>query len=410
MKVVHISSTDTGGGAAIACARLCEAMIKSGLDSTMLVLNKNSNKQFVKRHFIGGRFILQKFFNVSHLKAVNKLNPIGTFSVMKYGHSFSKDQYVQSADVIFIHWVNNNTMSISDIEEILSLGKPTFFFMHDMFYITGGCHHALDCLEYTHLCENCPLIQTSSEKKTAKKQLALKLKKWSKYQNLSFITPSEWLASCVRKSSLASGHQVFVVPNVLNTDIYKPINFDVKSIFGLDPSKKTILFGAAAMNSVYKGAVFAHDCLKKLDPSIYEGLVIGNANADFIADLKINVVCTGSLSDDLSLSLAYNACDTFIISSMAENYPNVVAEAMACGKPCVGFPTGGIPDLIKHMETGYLTTEKTADDLLNGIEWLFEDDNRYKNLSVSAREQIILNNSYQKVLTIHSELKDFKLI
>lgn len=50
MKIVHINAFDTGGGAAIACARHCEAMIKAGQEVTMLVVAKSSRLPFVKRY------------------------------------------------------------------------------------------------------------------------------------------------------------------------------------------------------------------------------------------------------------------------------------------------------------------------------------------------------------------------
>lgn len=61
---------------------------------------------------------------------------------------------------------------------------------------------------------------------------------WNRYDNLSFVTPSSWLGSCVQQSKLAKSHKVFVVPNVVNTDIFKPMNIDAKGIFGLSKGKK----------------------------------------------------------------------------------------------------------------------------------------------------------------------------
>lgn len=49
MKIVHINAFDSGGGAAIACARHCEAMIRAGHEVTMLVIAKSSRLPFVKK-------------------------------------------------------------------------------------------------------------------------------------------------------------------------------------------------------------------------------------------------------------------------------------------------------------------------------------------------------------------------
>lgn len=404
MKIVHINTSDTGGGAAIACARHCEAMLSDGHDAKIFVVTKTSRKDYVPHPHWGWRLYLLPIYRVLYSKFIGKLQSMGTFSVMKYGLPFFNLNEVKNADVIFIHWVNGNALSLKGVESILNLGKPTYWYMHDMFPITGGCHHSLTCNGYKNDCVNCPIIGNTKFKKVAYNQLKQKIKHWQNYTNLEFVTPSTWLSNCVKESKIAEGHRVHIVPNLLNTDIYKPMDINAKRIFGLDPNKKTILFGAAGINSIYKGSKFAQDCLKQLNPEKYEGIVIGSANKDFIRNIPIRIIETGYLSDDISLALTYNACDTFIISSIAENYPNVVLEAMSCGKPCIGFRTGGIPDLIKHEQTGYLTNNKTAEELIKGIEWLFADENRYHILSSAAREQILENNSYLNIKHIYNEI------
>lgn len=169
-----------------------------------------------------------------------------------------------------------------------------------------------------------------------------------------------------------------------------------KTAIWIGPKEKTILFGATRISSPYKGANFAAECLNMLDPNRYEGLVIGRADADFISNLSIHVVQTGFLTEDKLIAAAYNACDTFIMTSIAESFGQVVLEAMSCGKPCVGFPTGGVVDLIRHNKSGYLTQGYDASELKAGIEWLFSDEERYNRLSHAARRQILNENSLRK--------------
>lgn len=397
MKIVHINATDARGGAAIACMRHNEAMNSIGLKSEILVSN----------HPTGFERILRSIYFRLNIKREKKLLSIANFSLMDFGMPLYKNPILRDADIIFLHWVCANTLSIKGVERILQLGKPTFWYMHDMFPFTGGCHYALNCTEYMKKCMDCPQIGNSSLKNMASIQLEKKIKHWGQYTNLEFIAPSIWETECAKKSILCQGHKVHTVPNLLNTDVYKPIDIDSKSLFSLDPTKKTILFGANRINSPYKGSKYVRECLKMLDPSKYEGLVIGKADINFISDLPIRVLQTGFLSNDNSIVKAYNACDTFLMTSIAESFGQVVAEAMSCGKPCVGFPTGGVVDLIKHKETGYLTCSYDSHELKKGIDWLFSDNTRYKKISTLARNQIIENNSYLKVMDIHSELKSY---
>ena len=59
----------------------------------------------------------------------------------------------------------------------------------------------------------------------------------------------------------------------------------------------------------------------------------------------------------------------FVIPSLEDNLPNTVMESLACGTPCVGFRTGGIPEMIDHLQNGYIARYKDAQDLADGIAW-----------------------------------------
>ena len=49
---------------------------------------------------------------------------------------------------------------------------------------------------------------------------------------------------------MSKNHNVYCVPNVINTEVFKP-TLSTKSKFGLNPSKKTILFGVLAITLCY---------------------------------------------------------------------------------------------------------------------------------------------------------------
>lgn len=395
MRIVHINATDARGGAAIAMMRHNEAMCRAGLDSCIVVANHSNGIDRLKQSL---------YFRINS-KREAKLCSTANFSLMNFGLPLHKKSIVREADVIFLHWVCANTLSIEGVEQILKLGKPTFWYMHDMFPFTGGCHYALGCNGYKSDCANCPQITNPHCMDVATKQLSCKIAHWSKYKNLEFVSPSTWEAECAKQSALCAGHKIHVAANILDTEIYKPME-SMKVDFGLDPNKKTILFGATRIGSPYKGAKYAHECLSMLDPNKFEGLVIGKADMDFISDLPIRVVQTGFLNNDAEIAKAYNACDTFILTSIAESFGQVVAEAMACGKPCVSFPIGGAIDLIANGITGCLTSTYDARELRDKIEWLFEDTNRYNVISMAARNQVVMNNSFMNVLSVHTELSN----
>ena len=97
----------------------------------------------------------------------------------------------------------------------------------------------------------------------------------------------------------------------------------------------------------------------------------------------------------------------FLIPSLEDNLPNTIMEAMACGTPCVGFNTGGIPEMIDHKTNGYVANYKDAEDLANGICWVLEKAN-YEQLSQNARQKVVENYSEDVVakryLTLYKSL------
>lgn len=411
MKVIHINSSDRIGGAAIAAARHCEAMRMAGIDAKMLVLYKTSEtKDFIYSIYSNNIWNkLRIFFYTALSNTIIKLfKYCGTFSFPIFSVSISKNPLVLDADIIYLHWVGASMLSTSEIERILKLGKPVRWYMHDMNPITGGCHHSLGCSLYQSECQKCPLqkrnimgISLSSI------QYKKRMRMWSKYSNLEAYTPSKWLKSCVEKSTIWKGHKVTEFPNVINQRRFHPIEKRIcRDILGIDKKKKIVLFGAANIGDYYKGWRYMKDAINELDPQKYEAIIFGDYNTTIAKELNIRCNFTGYLNDEYSLIVAYNAADVLVSSSLADNYPNVIIEAMACGLPCVGFNIGGIPNQIEHKKNGYLAEERNAYDLANGIKFVCEADERnYNTMQNNAREFVEKIASYDKYRDINNILR-----
>ena len=62
----------------------------------------------------------------------------------------------------------------------------------------------------------------------------------------------------------------------------------------------------------------------------------------------------GPVKNQSILCELYSACDFFICPSRADNLPNAVLESLACGTPVIGSNIGGISDMIRPNENGWL--------------------------------------------------------
>lgn len=129
-------------------------------------------------------------------------------------------------------------------------------------------------------------------------------------------------------------------------------------------------------------------------------LIVFGGNAPNTPGIKTHIL--GRLNDENSLALAYNACDIFVVPSLAENLSNVIMESLSCGTPVVSFDIGGNSDLIKHKENGYLAQNRN--DLSAGIEWIFNlAPDTYQNLSIRARESVCENFKSEKIAQAYIE-------
>ena len=396
MKIVHISYSDKKGGAAIAAFRHHESLLKAGFNSSMLVLDKISDAKTIEQYkpsFINKWLpkIMNRFvFKVSRYYA--------TWSCSLLGNDLSKNSLVSDADVIILHWVNLNTLSLSSISKILKTGKPVYWFMHDMWPITGGCHHSFNCTKFTTHCQACPLYDQNTGSKKVKDlsywQFENKIKYLSNYTNLIFMTPSKWLAELVKKSSIFNSNKVEVIRNVLDTNEFVIKNkVDSRKRLGLPQDKKLLLFGADNISSPYKGWTQLQMALKDSIKDV-EAVVYGSTPANLQSQLGIKIHTVGHITDTSKLVDLYNSCDLFVTPSLADNYPNVLIEAMACGLPCVGTNVGGIPEIITS-KTGKLVKADCSDLRKTIIEEL--TSNQCTDRS-NIRSEIVAKNSYNQGL------------
>lgn len=375
MKILHISVSDKIGGAAIAASRLNTAMIMAGWNSKLLVLYKRSidddvvsvTKYKTKVLYYGIRamnYLINKYV----------LKPVYIYSSALWGIRVCHRKELQEADVIYVHWINNDFLSVKELKRILCTNKKVIFFMHDMWTITGGCHYSFDCDKYKTKCRNCPHLGGHIID-MALYVFKKKYKFLTPYQNLFFVTPSTWLGDCVKQSALFGNKKIKVIPNIIDTHIFKSIDQEVaRSLFGLPVEKKLILFGAdAGTSNPYKGWSYLKEALIEVQIPDVEIVVFGNKlPKEEEKEIPYKVHSVGRLNDEYSLSLLYNAVDIFITPSLADNFPNTILEALACVTPVVAFNTGGIPDLVKHKLTGYLAEYKSSKSLAQGIEWILD--------------------------------------
>lgn len=405
MNIIHISTSDIIGGAALAANRLNKAFNQANETSKMIVLNQCTKHKNISPFIKGKKKYLSKlnFIATEYLKK-RVLIPQYTISLGWCGYDLHKLKEFKEADVIYIHWIGFGFLSIKGLAKILELNKPTVVFMHDMWFITGGCHHSFECDKYRNHCSECPKIGNILFNSVVSTTFNLKKRCLTKYKNLHIITPSNWLADCVRKSALFKNNNIKIIPNLIDTNLFKPIEkLTAVKTLNLPTDKKIILFGAnGGKSDKYKGWDYLISAISQLErKDIIIALFGGDVSEDERKQLKFPIYSFDYLYDEYSIILLYNAADVFVIPSLAENFPNTILESLSCGTPVVGFDVGGVPDLIKHKQTGYLAKYKDECDLANGINWIL--DNFIEFPGNKLHNYIVEHFSYRNVFMQHKK-------
>ena len=396
MKTVLLTTSDISGGAAIAANRLMKALISHGIEVKTLVLKKQTNDEnilsvqssFIKRQLARLNFLWERWVIVVN----NRLSRKNLFkvSIANTGFDISNHSLVTDADIVHIHWTNQGFLSLKGLQKLINTGKPVFCTMHDMWFCTGICHHARECNNYQSQCQNCFYL-----KQQGNRDLSNRIFKQKKAIYLSgkinFITCSEWLKNRAEKSDLLSGHKIFTIPNPLDTSFFKHTDKKLcREKFNLPCDKKLILFGTVKIADERKGIHYLIKAIELL--SLKSGventelIIFGKSNTDLSKLFPLKVHYLNFLSNEEDVVALYNSADVYVTPSLDENLPNMIMESMSCGIPCVGFKTGGIPEMIDHRQNGYVAEYKNAQDFANGIYWILKEAD-YDLLSNDARRK-----------------------
>lgn len=104
--------------------------------------------------------------------------------------------------------------------------------------------------------------------------------------------------------------------------------------------------------------------------------------------LEEKVVFTGPL-DEQKMCQRYLKSNVFVCPSSIENSPNSLGEAMVLGVPCVASDVGGVSDMLKHKEEGFVYQTDAPYMLAHYVCEIFENEDLALKFSKNAREHAL---------------------
>jgi glycosyltransferase involved in cell wall biosynthesis len=378
MRVVHVSTTDSGG-AAISCRRLHEALLAQGCDSHLLTLDRRA-PAISSHHIYNERKpmsffqkVLYRFglYTLPHVRKeaalAGKIKGFEHFSFPDSPFRLDQSELIRSADIINLHW----TADFLDYKSFFqNVRKPFVWTFHDMNTFTGGCHYSAGCLKFEKVCDVCPQL-TGTIDPTISADIQ-KLKQRSlENASIRIVCPSRWLGKAAERSAILKGKSVQVIPYSLDLNIFRPVSkAEARAKLGLPDDKKILLFVSHSVENKRKGFDLLLECIGNL---ALPDLLLCSVGSRFEHHGHAQHIALGHISTEEQMMLAYNAADVFVLPSTEDNLPNVVLESLACGVPVLGFRIGGMPDMIRDGFNGYLSDEISAGALGRIVTRIFNE-------------------------------------
>ncbi|MBO1926346.1 glycosyltransferase [Thiomicrorhabdus sp. 6S2-11] len=403
LKVMFISYSFYKGGAGIAAGKF-----KNLLNSKFKVMSVSQDEvrkisfQFVKR-LIGYMVFKFTFYDVNPIK--HSLNFFSYSPVIRK---------LQQNDVIFnVHWVNNDTLSVFDINKIPC---GTVLTLHDEWFYLGSEHYARLNDDRYYLGYN---FFRMGEFGVNWNYLIWKIK-MSQVAGLKdriiVTVPSNWMRERASKSLILNGFDIRLLPNPINTDLFYPIKneLELREYFGLEPNDFVLVFGAidGSKNKIKGGAVLEESLrvLKEIIPKHFRKIKIvtfGEQAAYVDKDYFFEKISLGHISSPEELNRVYNIADCVLVPSIVEAFGQVAAEAQASGKLVVCFNTSGLKDIVVDDVTGFLVEPYDASQFANKIlEVMLMEKDRVSEVEKEARDRIIEKFSLEAVRIQYESIID----
>jgi glycosyltransferase involved in cell wall biosynthesis len=397
MRIVHISTSDIGGGAARAAYRVHSGLLRLGHDSRMLVLKKVSVDPAVAKFTPGDGMIdrfkrrLRRRRMDADLLPYKATRPPGS-------EQFSDDRTewreeplrdLPECDIINFHWVAGFVDHIPFFQWIARNRPkiPLVWRLADMAPVTGGCHYDQGCGKFAARCGACPVLGSTVENDLSRQVWERKHQALSMVTNdrLHLVATSRWIGEQAARSSLLGRFKRTIIPNALDADVFQPRDkLFSRDLLNIPREAKVVLFAADNAKHKRKGFAQLAEAVEGIDG--IENLVlvsIGGGQPKIGGGRRL--IHLGKIDDDRVLSMAYSAADVYVIPSLQESFGQTVIESMACGTPIVGFASGGITDTVRPGLTGALAPTGDVPALRRAIVELLNDVDGRQRMAEQCR-------------------------
>ncbi len=363
MRVLILCDVQRKGGAGIAAHRLASALTLYGHEVHWATPYPTSSCDITThncREYSTGARVIHK--------ALNMLQPARRQTFESHAIVRRLKQIVSDIkpDVVNVHNLHGASLPATLPAELSQI-VPVVWTLHDMWAFTGTCAYSMGCRKFESYCDShCPMADEypSSPASQVGYLYEQRKKALAEAGRLAFATPSQWLADEAVKGML-NGFDVRAIPNCIELDQFVPVDKDAARQ-GLNlPLGRPVLVTTATPGDPRKGASVLYEAMKLLGRPNTIMLQLGGDYKNGVEHWDHRVL--EGVDDPRLMRIVYSAADAHILPTLADNLPNTLLEAAACGVPSIASDVGGVGEAIINSETGWLVPPSDADALAQKI-------------------------------------------
>lgn len=389
VKLLFINKYDRNGGAAIAAWRLHEALKRrfDTQDRFLVGIKCEDDPEVRATRGQGWPNTLERGLNflLNRLGLQYVYFPVSTPRILREVKQFKPD-------LIHLHNLHGGYFDLSLLER-LSRTCPLVWTLHDMWAFTANAAHTFGD-------ESFKTMKAAPGEHHQFPDTGLNTGSWLLnrkrniygHSRLTVVCPSKWLYDLACKAPVFEGVPIHWIPNGVDTRKFKPClnRTELRDQMGLSKDRFVLLFSAEKpRSSQYKGGAGLLDVLEVLDRSgIPMDLLVTGKEPLQTSYKNLRIRHLGFIRSEAEMIAAYQVADLYIYPTRADNLPNTLMEAMACGLPCVSSGVGGCAELVQDGKTGYVVPVQDAQAMSQAILELAAHPDRRQQFSEASIQWI----------------------
>ncbi len=268
--------------------------------------------------------------------------------------AFLKWADIYNPDMIWLHNIHGYYINYELLFDWIKMHpeKEIKWTLHDCWAFTGHCTHYtyIKCNRWKTECSSCPQKKeypSSVFVDNSKDNYVRKKGAFSGVNNMTIITPSQWLEKQVQQSFLQE-YNIEVIHNEVDRNVFKPTPSDFRVRYGLE--NKTIILGVANVWNERKGLNDFNQLARKLDRKNYQIVLVG-INKKQRKSVSSIILSFDKTKNQQELVEIYSEADVFLNLTFEDTFPTVNLEAEACGTPVITYDAGGAKETIRRADS-----------------------------------------------------------